>query len=51
MKTINQLCDIGSYRFQVKKYVFTQGTAKEEGLSRVTSFILWVSAFFAFFRG
>jgi len=35
----------------IKKYVFTQGKANDEGVSKVASLIFWISAFFAFFRG
>ena len=45
------LINFGSYRFQVKKYVFTRGRVNEERSSKVASLMLWVSAFLAFFRG
>ena len=57
MKTINELCDTvrqTAYdirRFQIRKYVFSQGRLIETGSRRLACLIPFVSAFFAFFRG
>jgi len=40
-----------SYRFQIKKYVFSQGQATEEDSGRLVVFLALLSAFFAFSRG
>jgi GxxExxY protein len=45
------LINFGSYRFQVRKYAFTQGRTTEEGLGQLACFLPFISAFFAFFRG
>jgi GxxExxY protein len=45
------LINFGSYRFQIRKYVLSQGRATEEGLSKLACLLPFVSAFFAFFRG
>ena len=45
------LINFGSYRFQIKKYIFSQGQATEEGSSKLASFLPFLSAFSAFFRG
>lgn len=45
------LINFGSYRFQIRKYVLSQGRAREEGLSKVACLLPFISAFFAFFRG
>jgi GxxExxY protein len=45
------LINFGSYRFQIRKYVLSQGSVKEEGLGRLACLLSTVFAFFAFFRG
>jgi len=45
------LINFGSYRFQVRKYVMSQGRTSEEGLTKLASVALSFSGFFAFFRG
>ena len=45
------LVNFGSYRFQIRKYVFSQGRLIEMGSRRFACVIPFVSAFFAFFRG
>jgi GxxExxY protein len=45
------LINFGSYRFQIRKYVMSQGTGREEGLSPIAGLAMLFSAFFAFFRG
>jgi GxxExxY protein len=45
------LINFGSYRFQVRKYAFSQGRVREEGISRLACLLPFISAFFAFFRG
>jgi GxxExxY protein len=45
------LINFGSYRFQVRKYAFSQGRTTEEGLGKLACFLPFISAFFAFFRG
>lgn len=45
------LINFGSYRFQVRKYAFSQGRTTEEGLGKLALLLLFASAFFAFFRG
>lgn len=45
------LVNFGSYLFQIRKYVLSQGKVLEEGLSRLASFLAFFSAFFAFSRG
>ncbi len=45
------LINFGSYRFQIKKYIFSQGQATEESSSRLAGFLPFLSAFFAFSRG
>ena len=60
MKTIHDLCDIvrqtaydihvyhGNDRFQIRKYVMSQGRVTEEGLSKLSCLLPFI---FAFFRG
>ena len=45
------LINFGSYRFQIRKYVFTNGRLTEEGSSKLVCLLPFISAFFAFFRG
>jgi GxxExxY protein len=45
------LINFGSYRFQIRKYVLSQGKVKEEGLGRVACLMPFLSAFFVFSRG
>jgi GxxExxY protein len=45
------LINFGSYRFQIRKYVLSQGKAKEESLGRLAAMISVLFAFFAFSRG
>ena len=45
------LVNFGSYRFQIRKYVLSQGKAMEESLGRLTAMISVLSAFFVFSRG
>jgi GxxExxY protein len=45
------LINFGSYRFQIRKYVLSQGKVKEEGLGRLACLMPFVSAFFVFSRG
>ena len=45
------LINFGSYRFQIRKYVFSAGRVTEEGLSKLACLLPFISAFFAFFRG
>jgi len=45
------LVNFGSYRFQIRKYVFSQGRLIEMGSRRLACLIPFVSAFFALFRG
>jgi GxxExxY protein len=45
------LINFGSYRFQIKKYIFSQGQATEESSSKLASFLPFLSVFSAFFRG
>ncbi|HEX3625907.1 MAG TPA: GxxExxY protein [Verrucomicrobiae bacterium] len=44
------LINFGSYRFQIRKYVLSQGEAREEHAS-LTGPIAFLFALFAFFRG
>jgi GxxExxY protein len=46
-----RLINFGSYRFQIKKYIFSQGQATEESSSKLASFLPFLSVFCAFFRG
>ena len=45
------LVNFGSYRFQIRKFVFSQGCVSEEGSPKLLSFFPFVSAIFVFFRG
>ena len=45
------LINFGSYRFQIRKYILSQGKAMEESLGRLTAMISVLSAFFVFSRG
>lgn len=45
------LINFGSYRFQIRKYVLSQGKAHEEVAGKVVCLLPFLSAFFAFFRG
>mgnify|MGYP001546574298 CR=1 FL=1 len=45
------LINFGSYRFQIKKYILSQGQAAEESSGRLAGFLPFLSAFFAFSRG
>jgi GxxExxY protein len=45
------LINFGSYRFQIQKYILSQGQATEERTSKLASFLPFFSAFFAFSRG
>jgi GxxExxY protein len=45
------LINFGSYRFQIKKYIFSQGQATEERSGKLASFLPFLSVFSAFFRG
>lgn len=45
------LINFGSYRFQIRKYVLSQGKASEEVSGMVACILPFLSAFFAFFRG
>ena len=45
------LINFGSYRFQIRKYIFSQGQATEESSGRMASVLPFLSVFSAFFRG
>ena len=45
------LINFGSYRFQVRKYVLSQGKVSEEGSGKFACLLPFLSAFFVFFRG
>jgi len=45
------LINFGSYRFQIRKYVLSQGEVREEGSGKFACLLPFISAFFAFFRG
>ena len=45
------LINFGSYRFQIRKYVLSQGKAMEESLGRLAAMVSVLFAFFAFSRG
>ena len=45
------LINFGSYRFQIRKYILSQGQATEESSGRLAGFLPFLSAFFVFFRG
>ena len=45
------LINFGSYRFEIRKYVLSQGKASEEKSGKFACLLPFISAFFAFFRG
>ena len=45
------LINFGSYRFQIRKFVLSQGKVSEEGLGRLACLTPLLFAFYAFFRG
>jgi GxxExxY protein len=45
------LVNFGSYRFQIRKYVLSQGEAREESSGKFSCFLPFLSVFSAFFRG
>ena len=45
------LINFGSYRFQIRKSVSSQGKVSEEGLGRLAYLMPFLFAFYAFFRG
>lgn len=45
------LINFGSYRFEIKKYIFSNGRASEAEASKLACLVPFLSAFFAFFRG
>jgi GxxExxY protein len=45
------LINFGSYRFQIRKYVSSQGKAREENIGRLACLMRFFFAFCAFFRG
>ncbi len=45
------LINFGSYRFQIRKYVLSQGKAMEESLGRLAAMVSVLFAFFVFSRG
>ena len=45
------LINFGSYRFQIRKYVLSQGEAREESSGKFACFLPFLSVFSAFFRG
>ncbi len=45
------LINFGSYRFEIRKFVLSQGKASEEGLSRLACLVPFLFAIYAFFRG
>lgn len=45
------LINFGSYRFQIRKYILTQGEAMEEGANRFAGLASFLFALVAFFRG
>jgi GxxExxY protein len=45
------LINFGSYRFQIRKYVLSQGEAREDGSDKFACFLPFLSVFSAFFRG
>jgi len=45
------LINFGSYRFEIRKFVLSQGKVSEEGLGRLACLIPFLSAIYAFFRG
>lgn len=45
------LINFGSYRFEIKKFVLSQGHAIEDGAKQIACLLPFLSAFFAFSRG
>lgn len=45
------LINFGSYRFEIRKFVLSQGKVSEEGLSRLACLTPFLFALYAFFRG
>ena len=45
------LINFGSYRFQIKKYILSQGNVSEEGLGQLACLMPFLFVFHAFFRG
>jgi GxxExxY protein len=45
------LINFGTYRFQIRKHVLSQGKVTEDGLGRLACLIPFFFAIFAFFRG
>lgn len=45
------LINFGAYRFEIKKYVQSQGRVNEEGAKQLACLLPFISAFSAFFRG
>jgi GxxExxY protein len=45
------LINFGSYKFQIRKYIFNQGSAREEGSAKLVCLAGLFSVFSAFFRG
>lgn len=45
------LINFGSYRFQIRKYVLSQGKGREEVACKFACLLPFLSAFCAFFRG
>ena len=45
------LINFGWYRFEIRKYVLSQGKVNEEGLSKLACLMPFLFAFYAFFRG
>ena len=45
------LINFGSYRFEIRKFILSQGKAREESSGKLASLLPFLSAFFAFSRG
>ena len=45
------LINFGSYRFQIRKYILSQGSVSEEGLGQLAGLMPFLFVFHAFFRG
>ena len=45
------LINFGSYRFEIRKFVLSQGKATEEGLGKLACLLPFLFAIYAFFRG
>ena len=45
------LINFGSYRFEIRKFVLSQGKVTEEGLSKLACLMPFLFAIYAFFRG